>query len=262
MAGMVFREGGCARRIALPRLAGMVAAFMDTAGLNLLLPDKPDAERDAVATAFVAGGGEAHRLGRFWDPPAFPAESVRVYGADSFCLVLQQKLGFPLCSPADDLMLRVSSEFLQRKLEALPLSSVLAADFPRFVKPLMPKQFRGAVYVTRAGLETECRGLPPETPALVSEIVAIHCEVRCFVLHGSVLDAACYEGVGDVAAARGFAGRVAHAMALPDAVVIDVGFIPGRGWAVIEFNAAWGAGLNGCDATRVLPAILAASSPS
>jgi hypothetical protein len=29
---------------------------------------------------------------------------------------------------------------------------------------------------------------------------------------------------------------------------------------VIEFNAAWGAGLNGCDPEKVLPAILEASA--
>jgi hypothetical protein len=43
-------------------------------------------------------------------------------------------------------------------------------------------------------------------------------------------------------------------------VVVDVGLIAGRGWAVIEFNAAWGAGLNGCDPEKVLPAILEASA--
>jgi hypothetical protein len=48
-------------------------------------------------------------------------------------------------------------------------------------------------------------------------------------------------------------------MLLPRAVVVDVGLIDGRGWAVIEFNAAWGAGLNGCDPDKVLPAIVAAS---
>jgi hypothetical protein len=51
-------------------------------------------------------------------------------------------------------------------------------------------------------------------------------------------------------------------MSLPRTVVIDVGFIEGRGWALIEFNAAWGAGLNGCDPEKVLPAIVAASEPA
>ena len=44
---------------------------MKTTGLNLLIPDKPDVERDAVATAFETGGGAVHRIARFWDPPIF-----------------------------------------------------------------------------------------------------------------------------------------------------------------------------------------------
>ena len=79
---------------------------MKTSGLNLLIPDKPDVERDAVAKSFERGGGVVHRIGRFWDPPAFEPSTVRVYGADAFCLVLQQKLGLSLCSPADDLLWR------------------------------------------------------------------------------------------------------------------------------------------------------------
>jgi hypothetical protein len=39
---------------------------------------------------------------------------------------------------------------------------------------------------------------------------------------------------------------------LPRATVIDVGVIAGRGWAVVEQNAAWGSGLYGCDPFHVL----------
>ncbi len=69
------------------------------------------------------------------------------------------------------------------------------------------------------------------------------------------------EGEADLAAAKAFIAEVGCEMDLPRAVVVDVGLIAGRGWAVIEFNAAWGAGLNGCDPEKVLPAILAASAP-
>jgi hypothetical protein len=33
---------------------------METSGLNLLIPDKPDAERDALAASFVRHGGMIH----------------------------------------------------------------------------------------------------------------------------------------------------------------------------------------------------------
>src|SRR4051794_2256547 len=104
-----------------------------TAGLSLLIPDKSDPERDALADVFTRRGGTVHRIGRFWDPPAFDPATVRVYGADSFCLVLQQKLGFALCSPADDLLLQVPPQFLQRRLEKSALGVALSQPFPVFI---------------------------------------------------------------------------------------------------------------------------------
>jgi hypothetical protein len=201
---------------------------------------------------------EVHRLGRFWDPPVFEPTTVRVYGADSFCLVLQQKLGFGLCSPADDLILRIPPRFLQRKLEQRTLAEAPGL-LPSFIKPVVPKQFRAAVYRSGDALAEECRGLPPETPIIVSEIVTLACEVRSFVLDGRVLDAAVYEGSANVTDATAFVAELAKTLPMPRTLVVDVGFIPNRGWAVIEFNASGGAGLNGCDAEKVLPAILAAS---
>jgi hypothetical protein len=42
--------------------------------------------------------------------------------------------------------------------------------------------------------------------------------------------------------------------------VVDVGRVAGRGWAVVEANPAWGSGLYGCDAARVLPVLRGAVS--
>lgn len=230
-----------------------------TAGLNLLISDKPDPERDALAEAFTRRGGAVHRIGRFWDPPVFDRATVRVYGADSFCLVLQQKLGFALCSPADDLLLQVPPRLLHRQLAMHMLGELGSLPFPAFIKPVTPKQFRGAVYKSADELIQECRGLPPDTAVFVAEPVTLTAEVRSFVLDGRVLDAAAYEGAAQTNDAIKFLAELVAAMTLPRTVVVDVGFIAGRGWAVIEFNAAWGAGLNGCDAEKVLPAVLAAS---
>jgi hypothetical protein len=232
---------------------------MNTTGLNLLISDKPDVERNSLANAFAKGGGAVHCLGRFWDPPTFDPRTIRVYGADSFCLVLQQKLEFALCSPADDLLLHVPARFLQRRLENVTLGEAQSLAFPVFIKPITPKQFRGTVYPSAAELIEECRGLTPETQVFISDVVEIAAEVRSFVLDGKVLDASAYEGKPDLTDAISFTSEVVRAMALPRTVVVDVGFIANRGWAVIEFNASWGAGLNGCDAMKVLPAILAAS---
>jgi ATP-grasp domain-containing protein len=164
--------------------------IQSTAGLNLLIADKTDPERDALADAFANRGGVVHRIGRFWDPPAFDPVTVRVYGADSFCLVLQQKLGLALCSPPDDLLLQVPPRFLQRRLAKHTLGEARSSSFPVLIKPVTPKQFRGAVYKSAAALTQECRGLPPDTEAFVAEPVTLIVEVRSFVLDDRVLDAA------------------------------------------------------------------------
>jgi hypothetical protein len=81
----------------------------------------------------------------------------------------------------------------------------------------------------------------------VSEPVTFSAKVRTFVLDGRVLDAAVYEGEAELSGAVDFVGALTKSIVLPLTVVIDVGLADGRGWAVIEFNASWGAGLNGCE---------------
>lgn len=232
---------------------------MKTTGLSLLVPDKPDVERDAVARAFEDCGGTVHRIARFWDPPQFESSTVRVYGGVVFCLVLQQKLGFALCSPDDDLLLTVPPRFMNRQIWRRPLGEISSVDFPVFIKPVAPKLFRGAVYESTEALAAECRDLPAGTAVFVAEAVPFIAEVRAFVLDAFTLDAAVYEGRADAATARDFVGALTKSMSLPRTVVVDIGLIDGRGWAVIEFNPSWGAGLNECDAKKVLPAIVAAS---
>jgi hypothetical protein len=159
---------------------------MNTAGLTLLIPEKGDIEREAVARAFEGGGGTVLRLGRFWEPPPLDAFRVRVYGPEAFCLVLQQKLGLTLCSPADDLLLSVPIEFLGRNVSRQNLSEADTLKFPLFIKPLVPKQFRAAVFESPEMLRSECRGLDERTELVVSDLVGFVGEVRTFVLDKKV----------------------------------------------------------------------------
>jgi hypothetical protein len=229
-------------------------------GLTLLVPAKSDPERNAVEEAFKLAGGAVLRLDRFWEPPSLDPRSVRVYGPDTFCLVLQQKLGLKLNSPADDLLLSLPKKLLGRTVRSVALDVLGREAFPAFVKPVTPKQFRAGVFASPDSVAAETQGLGTKTRVLVSEVVNITAEVRTFVLGGSVLDASLYEGEHpQIDLARRTSELAAQAVPLPPAVVIDVGYIENHGWAVIEFNAAWGAGLNGCDPKKVLPAIVRAS---
>lgn len=53
----------------------------------------------------------------------------------------------------------------------------------------------------------------------------------------------------------GFAAEGLSVVAVPLGVVLNVGIIEGRGWAIVEANAAWGSGIYGCDPSAVLPAL-------
>ncbi len=232
---------------------------MDARSRILVIPEKFDPERDAVASAWESCGGSVLRLGRFWDPPPLDRRSVRVYGNDSFCLVLEQKLELALCSPADDLLSTLSAALLGRRVETMTIAS-MTGPFPAFVKSLIPKQIRSRVYASGTELAAECEGLDPNVGLLVSEPVEFLAEARSFILDGRVLDCAIYEGNADVDDARGFAAVVAREACVPRAVALDVGLLRDGRWVVIELNAAWGAGLNGCDPMLALPAIDAATT--
>ena len=216
-------------------------------GLTLVVPDKADIERDAVCQSWQTHGGSVFRIGRFWDPPALDRARVRVYGPDTFCLVLAQKLGLHLVSPADNLLAGLDAELLKRDLREMSLGEAIGLSYPQFVKPVTPKAFRATVYGSPADLEIECRGLETATRVIVSEPVGIVAEARCFVLDASVATCAIYEGDASVVEATAFGRKIASIVRLPNTCVVDVVLIRQRGWAVLEFNSTWGAGLNGCD---------------
>lgn len=233
---------------------------VDTTGLTLIISEKADAERDAVAGAWERRGGRVLRLGRFWEPPPLDPNLVRVYGNETFCLVLQQKLGLHLTSPADELLLEVPARALGRRVRSVRRGDLGSVAFPIFIKSLAPKQIRSRVYASRVEIEAECAGLDPESPLIVSEVVTFQAEARCFVLGGSVLDGAAYEGSMDLKEVAAFVRDLGSSMNFPHALVVDVGQTP-SGLALVEFNSVWAAGLNGCDPERVLPAIVQASAP-
>ncbi len=229
-------------------------------GRVLLIPDKGDIEREAVATVWEAAGGEVRRLGRFWEPsPELKERSVCVYGNDIFCRVLAEQLELVLVSPRDDLIVTLAPELLGRNVSLSYLSLVGELTFPCFVKPLQPKLFAAGVYPSREALEEKTRGLEHGTALIVSEVVEFQAEARAFIYDQRVLDCSLYEGKAELESARALAGEVGKLEDMPFGYVVDLGLIAPDRWVVVEFNPAWGAGLNGCDADRVLSAIAAAT---
>jgi hypothetical protein len=229
--------------------------------LTLVMPAKADLERDSVAEAWCAAGGDVERLDRFWEPSVHLERThVRLYGNDTFCLVVAQKLGLTLITP-DDRVLATAPAFLtHRRVRLQTLAQFQSSDFPVFVKPAVPKQFRARVFDSLDSLCSECAGLPSATEVLVSELVRIRAEARAFTLDAVVRTVNVYDGTANHDQAAYFAERVLQALEFPRTCVIDVGLLDDGRWIFIETNASWGAGLNGCDPHRVAPCIAAATA--
>lgn len=153
---------------------------------------------------------------------------------------------------------------MKRLLRMKTLADVDVMDFPCFAKPLVPKLFRAGIYDSTDALRRECERLDDHTAVLFSDIVPITAEMRAFVLNGDITTSAIYEGDADCTSGEHFLRECIHANSalLPATTVIDCAWIDGEGWAVLEANAAWGAGLNGCDPRGVIPCLIAAARPS
>ncbi len=116
--------------------------------------------------------------------------------------------------------------------------------------------------------------LPPGLLVHVSEVVEWEAEYRCFTRNNEVMTLSPYrrEGVTfssyktelagprhELDAASEFAGSVLSSVPCPRAFALDVGIIRGRGWAVVEPNECWGAGIYGCTPSKVLEVLLTAT---
>ncbi|MBC9914950.1 ATP-grasp domain-containing protein [Chitinophaga varians] len=231
----------------------------------LLMPEKTDVELEAVAAAWESRGGEVRRLGKYWvRDETIAGRPVAVYGNQAFAFVLAQLYGAELLSPDDTLITRLGARWRKRTISLREAGALREADFPVFVKPVVPKIFRPGIFDTLADFREALGTLPPEEAVMMSSIVTpITAEVRCFVLNGQVKDMALYEGAADLTAGEAFVNDFLrdHAGDLPAAVVVDIACSPQTDWFVLEFNACWGAGLNSCEAAKVIDCITAATVP-
>ena len=169
---------------------------------------------------------------------------VSIYGYDVFCLILAQTLNLQMTLVDDALIARIPFQFLKRTIDLVPISSLDAIAFPRFLKPKTPKLFEAKVFHSKSELLCITKGMGNSEYLLSSDIIEIEKEVRSFILEGKVQDLAYYEGHGDTREAKDFLESfIAYASTeLPNTLVIDLGYNKLDGWFIIEFNASWGAG--------------------
>ena len=228
---------------------------------TLLIPEKVDTERESVAQVWQNLNGEVVKVGKFWQKPDVNTDKVVIYGNDTFSLILAQVLGVELISPNDDIIAALAWQWVKRKIDCIKLAEVSSFNFPLFIKPVIPKQFKAQVYNDQQQFREATKGISVDDLVLCADIIKIDAEARCFVLDKTIQTIAIYEGQSEIEGVCLFANEFLTAVTdkLPNTFVMDLGYNEVLGWFILEFNASWGAGLNGCDPKKALSCIQVAT---
>jgi hypothetical protein len=231
--------------------------------VTLLVPEKTDVEFDQVIATWLKRGGAVKRLGKYWiKDETLAQQQIAIYGNQTFALVLAHIYNVSLLSPDDTLIARLENNWVKRSIRAIQLKDLRTTDFPVFIKPVIPKLFLAGVFDKPADFNTVTQGLQDTEAILVADIIQdIRAEARGYIRNGVIMDIALYEGSADIVTGRRFLTDfiAAYQTALPAVAVVDIAFSEQSGWFILEFNACWGAGLNNCEADKVIDCIIAAT---
>ncbi len=211
-----------------------------------------------------------HRLKSWRIPDSFtPGEvGITAYGEPLFVALVAQSLNLALIEPPFSWLTELPHQFVKRTVELTTLEEARKLKKRIFAKPADDKCFPAKVYNSGAEIQASAL-LPKNSPVILSDEVTWEFEYRCFVLDRQVVCSSLYSRHGELVAdafveADSIVEQRAEFLAsflncenvaLPPAVVVDIGMIEGRGWAVVEANPAFGAGIYRCDPAKVLPVL-------
>ncbi|MDC0833879.1 ATP-grasp domain-containing protein [Geitlerinema sp. CS-897] len=231
---------------------------------TLVLSSRYSEDSIALWRAAIARGWDVERLVNWRLPPRLKTVSEPVLHLEGLMAdAIAEQLGVRLLTPAIDWLPNLPERYRKRWVYLSTLGEFRKSKTEAFVKPPNDKSFPARVYKI-ANLPSD---YPDEMPILISEIVQWEKEFRCFILNRNIKTFSIYLRHGKLQSENQFIHTHKEACELrqfmeillsedrvriPQATVIDVGTIRGRGWAVVEQNSAWGAGLYGCDRDRVL----------
>ncbi len=243
--------------------------MLNTNAMLLLL--SPAFTRDSAMLTQAARDAEwrVQRVKDWQVPVGLDDPAIAYYGflRAPLAALLMEALSRVLLQPTPGWLPRLPPQYRKREVYLTTLEESRCGTDPIFLKPAAGKDFPAGIYPSRR-LPHFAADLPPDLPVLTAEPVAWEHEYRCFVCERCVTTLAPY-GPGPMRQIAG--GSVTQreqealafvrslledpVVALPPAVVVDIGRIEGRGWAVVEANPAWASALYGCVPARVLPVL-------
>jgi len=243
---------------------------------TLVLSQRYTNDSNALFRAALAAGWDVERLRGFACPEGLAGRDPVLYGETLLADAIMDTLGLALLEPTDDWLPSLPLAYRRRAVRLSTYGEARTIAERSFIKSANEKWFPARVYARGDEIPAGSE-LDPAASVLIAEPVRFEVEFRFFVLDRSIAASSVYIRGGEIAEQGGEwpaspeelagAAELLEAMlrdesvALPPAVVVDVGNIEGRGFAVVEANAAWASGLCGADPRAVLAVLRRASVP-
>lgn len=233
----------------------------------LLLPPRENPNTAAIQAAAVNCGWEVRQLPNWRAPEDLIGKSgIVAYGEPLFVAAMAEFIGLALLESPFNWLPGLPETYTKRAIKLTSLALARTEEQRIFAKPADDKSFAAGVYPR--GIEIKASNLlPGDIPVLISEVVEWEVEYRFFILERQPQTSSVYLRNGDLVDDSPPAAESDDAMSfvqkfladeqilLPPAVVLDVGIIAARGWAVLEANPAFGAGIYSCNPELVLPVL-------
>jgi hypothetical protein len=249
----------------------LMSSADDSAPILLLSP-RYSSDSRILRQAALQAGWHVERLGDWSVPERLRGRKLIFSGEPSYMKVIAHKLSYALLDAPLDWLTHLPLLYRKRAIQFMTLAEARNLAHPTFIKPAGEKVFAAAVYSSSEPLPPADESISDTTPVLTSEPVSWDIEFRFFVRERQVttfssywrvdhltrLDDETWEALPtEVADARDFMQALLAnpSVPLPPAIAIDIGRIHDRGWAVIESNAAWAAGIYGCEPHQILPVL-------
>lgn len=242
---------------------------------TLVLSPRYTTDSIALWKSAIALNWEVTRLPN-WQLTSETINDPVIYGEPLFAKIIADRLSIKLLDPNLDWLATLPTNYLKRQVIYTTLAEARILE-AMFIKPAADKCFQAKVYQSGKQLPI-AEVLSDDTPVLVSEPVKWEIEFRCFIQKRTLqaissywsngcsteqADGSWYATEREYQQAAEFCTEVISnsQIKLPDAVVVDVGKIKDRGWAVIEANSVYSSGLYGCDPIAVIKVIQTGALP-
>lgn len=200
-----------------------------------------------------------------WNVPVNERKNIiGVYGEDFFTTHIASQCGFYLSNVKSNWLTNVPNKYVKRTITYEKLKDISIKD--SFIKPVDTKYFKAGIYKTKEaihGYDT----LDKNQYVYTSNVVEWDCEIRTFVQNHTIKTYSTYLKNGqyfidpNIPKDKDGFEKFTNAflsdseVKLPEAIVIDFGYIKDLGWAVIEANPFYSSGIYACNPEKVLEII-------